>query len=137
MVRLSQYASSHILSVINQYCGYRTKGENERTLCFLALARPNNELYQKITKNRRFFSPTAFLLSFWGQQAYSSPLEVAVSYILHYDCLIVSFLFFAHNTDKLLERQEIVSVVFVKSLAICLRNHESQPFIFHFLQLIC
>ena len=31
MVRLSQYASNQIQSIVNQYCGYKTRGENGRS----------------------------------------------------------------------------------------------------------
>lgn len=35
MVRLSQYASNQIQSIINEYCGYRTRGENGRSAFWL------------------------------------------------------------------------------------------------------
>lgn len=35
MVRLSQYASNQIQSIVNQYCGYKTRGENGRSAFWL------------------------------------------------------------------------------------------------------
>lgn len=35
MVRLSQYASNQIQSIVNQYCGYKTRSENGRSAFWL------------------------------------------------------------------------------------------------------
>lgn len=68
MVRLSQYASNQIQSIVNQYCGYKTKGENGRSAFWLWYDQVKNLIKGITVSSSKRLSNVVYkyTMKYWG-----------------------------------------------------------------------